>query len=190
MLAAMSKTVNFTRMDRGTAEDWQIIKQESEALTPIILENVLELLKGLKDQGYAYKIDRYEHSLQTATRAYKDDADEEIIVVALLHDIGDIVAPQNHSELAAAILRPYISENSCWLVQHHGLFQGYYYYHFLGLDRNERDKYCNHPAYQATIDFCERWDQRSFDPDYESLPLSFFEPMVRRVFLRQPWVRT
>jgi predicted HD phosphohydrolase len=183
----INKNASFTRMDQATQEDWQIIEHESKILTPLIADNVLEMLKTLKGKGRAYKIDRYEHSLQTATRAYKDEAEEEVIVVALLHDIGDLVSPQNHSEFAASILRPYVSQNNCWLVEHHGLFQGYYYYHFLDLDRNERQKYFDHPAYQNTVDFCELWDQRSFDPDYENLPLSFFEPMVRNIFSRRPW---
>ncbi|MBE9178944.1 HD domain-containing protein [Oculatella sp. LEGE 06141] len=177
-------TVGFTRMDQGTAADWQLLDQEDEALKPMVVENVLKLLRDLAGIGGAFPIDRYQHSLQSATRAYRDGAEEEMVVVALLHDIGDTLALENHSELAAAILRPYVSENHYWLVKHHGLFQGYYYFHFYGRDRNERDRYRDHPAYQITVDFCEQWDQRAFDPDYDTLPLSFFEPMVRRLFAR------
>ncbi|MDX2215852.1 MAG: HD domain-containing protein [Oculatellaceae cyanobacterium bins.114] len=176
------KTVNFTRMDQGTAADWQLLDQADHALMPMIVENVLGLLKNLQGFETAFQIDRFQHSLQTATRAYRDGADEEAVVVALLHDIGDTLAIDNHSELAAAILRPYVSENHYWLVKHHGLFQGYYYFQFYGRDRNERDRFRAHPAYQMTVDFCENWDQRSFDPDYDTLPLEFFEPMVRRIF--------
>ena len=129
----------------------------------------------------------WEHSLQSATRAHRDGADEETVVAALLHDIGDLLAPHNHSELAAAVLRPYVSERTYWVVRQHGLFQSYYYAHHMGGDRNARDRYIDHPWYQDAVDFCHRWDQSSFDPEYESLPLEFFEPMVRRIFAREPF---
>lgn len=180
------ETVSFTRMDQATAEDWQLLDQETALITPIVVENVLQLLKNLKQVTGAYPIDRYQHSLQTATRAHRDGADEEMVVVALLHDIGDTIALENHSEFAAAVMRPYISEENYWLLKHHGLFQGYYYFHFYQRDRHARDRFKDHSAYQTTIDFCEYWDQRSFDPDYDTLPLSFFEPMVRRIFARSP----
>jgi len=186
MTQTTTPTVNFIHMAQSTAADWQLLDQADHALTPMIVENVLGLLKNLQGVGTAFKVDRLHHSLQTATRADRDGADEETIVVALLHDIGDTLALENHSEFAAAVLRPYVSENNYWMVKHHGLFQGYYYFHFYGRDRHERDRFQSHPAYQMTVDFCENWDQRSFDPDYETLPLSFFEPMVRRIFARPP----
>ncbi|MDH3970240.1 MAG: HD domain-containing protein, partial [Rhodospirillales bacterium] len=133
-----------------------------------------------------YKIDRYRHSLQTATRALRDGADEETVVVALLHDIGDPIAPENHSEVAAAILRPFISEDNYWLLKHHGVFQGYYYFDKIGRDRDARERFRGHPCYEKTVMFCERWDQTSFNPDYDTLPLETFEPMVRRIFAREP----
>lgn len=179
--------VHFTRMDQGTAEDWQLLDEDMQQMTPLVVENVLDLLKSLQGVKGAYPIDRFQHSLQTATRAYRDGADTEMIVVALLHDIGDLLALENHSEFAASVLRPYISETNYWLLKHHGLFQGYYYFHYVGRDRNERDRFKDHPAYQLTVDFCENWDQRSFDPDYDSLPLPFFEPMVREIFGRSPF---
>ena len=128
-----------------------------------------------------------EHSLQCATRAHRDGADEEMVVAALLHDIGDLLSPFNHSELAAAVLRPYVAERTYWIVRHHGLFQSYYYAHHTGGDRHARDAYRDHPWYQDTVEFCHRWDQSSFDPTYELLPLEFFEPMVRRIFGRAPF---
>ena len=132
-----------------------------------------------------YQVDRYTHSLQSATRAERDGADEETIVCALLHDIGDVLAPNNHSEVAAEILRPYVSERNYWIVRHHGLFQGYYYFQHINKDRNVRDRYKDHSHYQACIDFCQKWDQCSFDPNYDTLPLEHFEPMLKRVF-QQP----
>ena len=134
-----------------------------------------------------YKVDRYQHSLQTATRAFRDSQDEETVVCALLHDIGDTLAPENHAQLCAAVLRPYISEDNYWLVQHHAIFQGYYYYHHIGLDRDVRERYRGHPMFQRTADFCEKYDQNSFDPDYDTMPLEAFEPMLHRLFSRKPF---
>ena len=177
-------------MDQGTVEDYALLETLARPYIARTSERVLAHLELLAVGLEGNLIDRYQHSLQTATRAKRDGADEEMQVVALLHDIGDVVAPDNHSELAAAVLRPYISEENYWLVKHHGLFQGYYYFHLTGAgDRNARDRFKDHPAYQATVDFCERWDQTSFDPDYDTLPLEAFEPMVRRLFARQPRAR-
>jgi predicted HD phosphohydrolase len=118
------------------------------------------------------------------TRALRDGADEETIVCALLHDIGDDLAPYNHGELATAILKPYISAENYWMRSKHAVFQGYYYFQDLGRDQHERDKYLGHPAFERTVMFCERWDQTAFDPNYDTLPLEHFEPMVRRIFGR------
>jgi predicted HD phosphohydrolase len=150
-------------------------------------DRVLALLQGLQDSMAGYRIDRLGHSLQTATRAQRDDASGEMVVAALLHDIGDGLAPQNHGEFAASILKPYVSADTHWIIKHHGVFQGYYFFHHLGADRNLRDRYRDHPCFDACADFCERWDQNSFDPDYDTLPLSHFEPMVRELFAREPF---
>ena len=114
-------------------------------------------------------------------------ADEETVVVALLHDIGDNLAPENHGEFAASVLRPYISEANYWLVKQHPVFQGYYYYHHVGRDRDERERFRGHPHFEKTQHFCEKWDQMSFDPDYDTMPLSAFEPMVHRLFGKKPF---
>ena len=180
-------SVSFTRMDQGTAEDYALVGEQIETHTRATLaDNVLGTLKMMRGPKLGYKIDRYEHSLQTATRALRDGADEETVVVALLHDIGDVLAPDNHSQYAASVLRPYVSEENHWLVLHHGIFQGYYFFHHLGQDRDARDRFRGHPCFEMTADFCERWDQVSFDPDYDSEPLETFEPMVRRLFARTP----
>ena len=134
-----------------------------------------------------YKISRLDHALQCATRAVRDDADADWVVAALLHDIGDGLAPRNHDEFAAAILRPFVREEVTWTVQHHGLFQVYYYGHFHGWDRNEREKFKDNAYYQSCVDFCERWDQSSFDPLYEAMPLEAFRGAVCEVFSRPPY---
>ncbi len=181
------ETVSFTRMDQGSAEEYAFLGRlwEEHARTHLV-DNVLGLLRLMQGPTLGYKIDRYQHSLQTATRALKDGADEETVVVALLHDIGDPIAPENHSEVGAAILRPYVSEDNYWLLKHHGVFQGYYYFDKIGQDRDARERFRGHPCFEATARFCEDWDQTSFDPDYDTLPLETFEPMVRRLFAKPP----
>jgi predicted HD phosphohydrolase len=181
------ETVSFTHMADGTKADYDLINRLSAEHTAAHLaDNVLGMLAQMKGATLGFPIDRYQHSLQSATRALRDRADEETVVCALLHDIGDIIAPLNHSELAAAVLRPYVSEANHWVVQHHGVFQGYYFWHHIGLDRDERESYRGHPHFEACANFCERWDQNCFDPDYDTLPLEVFEPMVRRIFAREP----
>ena len=175
-------TVGFTQMKDGTREDYELLQRYKPAGPEELTENILNILKQMRGPRLGYQIDRYDHSLQSATRALRDGAEEEMVVAALLHDIGDILAPDNHSQVAAAILRPYVSERTYWVVLHHGIFQGYYFWHHVGRDRDARDKFRGHPHFDACVAFCERWDQSSFDPDYDTLPLEEFEPMVQRVF--------
>tara|TARA_B100001094_G_scaffold319111_1_gene363499 strand:+ start:398 stop:952 length:555 start_codon:yes stop_codon:yes gene_type:complete len=174
--------VKFTAMKDGSKEDYELLNSYEEGFVKELPDRVLNLLKTLDGSLDGYQVTRLEHSLQTATRAAKDGADEEMIVAALIHDIGDGLAVLNHSQFAASILRPYVSERVYWIVKHHGLFQNFYYAHHLGKDPNARDRYKDSPYYQDTIDFCEKWDQSSFDPNYESYTLDYFEPMVRRIF--------
>lgn len=177
------QTVDFVHMEDGTRDEYHMLRDISAANPVPVADNILGLLKGLKGNGDGFRIDRYQHSLQTATRAHNDGADEEMVLVALLHDIGDMHAPQNHSGFAAAVLKPYISDDNHWLVLHHGLFQGYYYFHHFDRDRDARDEHRGHPMFEATVEFCEKWDQTSFDPDYETMPLEAFEPMVHRLIV-------
>lgn len=179
--------VAFTSMAEGTREDYELLERLEAKFAAGTADRVLAQLRGLADSLSGYRVDRLEHSRQCATRAYRDGASEEMVVAALLHDVGDLLSPHNHSELAAAVLRPYVSERAYWIVRHHGLFQSYYYAHHTGGDRHARDAYREHPWYQDAVDFCHRWDQPSFDPDYPSLPLDFFAPMVRRIFARAPF---
>ena len=179
--ANQMESVSFTLMADGTAEEYTFLTPLYEKCRNGVSDRLLELLKAMKGDKLGYKVDRYTHSLQSATRAESDGADEETVVCALLHDLGDVIAPDNHSEVIASILRPYISEKIHWVLKHHGLFQGYYYFHHIGGDRNARERYKDHPFYQDCVDFCEKWDQTSFDPDYPTLPLEYFEPMVRKV---------
>ena len=182
----VKRTVKFTKMENGTADEYVYLTKLYEESRDTVPDMLLSLLNKMKGDPMGYQIDRYSHCLQTATRAEKDGADEETIVCALLHDVGDIVAPDNHSEVAAAILRPYISEKNYWIVLNHGLFQGYYWMHHYDEDRDLRDKYSDHPYYQDCINFCSKWDQVSFDPDYETQSLDYFIPMIEKIFSREP----
>ena len=181
------KKVSFTEMKHGTKEDYLFLEKHEKNYVNKTADRILKYMSGLTKTLEGYPISRLEHSLQSATKALKAGEDEEMIVAALLHDIGDELAPMNHSEYAAAILKPYVSEKTHWIVERHGEFQAYYYAHHLGGDRNKREKYKDHKYYEATIDFCEKYDQGCFDPNYKSLPLEHFEPMVRKIFLRKPY---
>jgi predicted HD phosphohydrolase len=181
------RVATYTRMEDGTQEDYLLLREHNKPLHNQVADQALTLLEALQESSPGNLIDRYQHSLQTATRAFRDGAEEEVIVAALLHDIGDTLAPANHAQLAAAILKPYVSPSTHWIIEHHGIFQGYYFWHHLGADRNAREKFRGHPYFDLTVDFCHKWDQESFDPNYDTLPLSFFEPMVRRIFAREPF---
>jgi predicted HD phosphohydrolase len=176
------ETAKFTRMDEGTAEDWAAIMQHFGPYAGGLADRVLAHLNLLKGERGGFAVDRYEHSLQTATRALRDGADEETIVCALLHDIGDTLGSFNHADIAAAVLKPFVCEANHWMVEKHGIFQGYYFFHHLGMDRDAREQFRSHPWFERTALFCERYDGPAFDPKGEILPLEFFEPMVRRLF--------
>ena len=184
----MADTVAFTQMKDGTREDYQLLEAREEIYRQGTADRLLrELASQAEDTMTGYKITRLEHGLQSATRARRDGADTDWVVATLLHDIGDGLAPQNHDKFAAEIMRPYMREEVVWTVEHHGVFQMYYYAHHLGWDRELREKYKDSPYYQSCVDFCERWDQSSFDPDYGSDPLESFEAEVREVFSRKAY---
>lgn len=181
----MTERVKFTAMDHGTRADYDLVAAHDAENAARQADRVLDWLR-MMDGDSPYQITRLQHCLQTATRAENDGADNETIACALLHDIGDILAPTNHSQVAAALLAPYVSEKNQWIVRHHGLFQGYYWFGHFGIDPNTRDRYKDHPHYDACVEFCERWDQVSFDPAYKTQPLEHFEPLVRELFSREP----
>ena len=178
----MNARATFTSMELSTADDWKAIGAEFPATAATAGDRVLTHLKLLDGDMGGFPIDRYQHSLQTATRALKDGRDEEYVVCALLHDIGDTLGCYNHFDIAAAILKPFVSEANLWMVQHHGIFQGYYFFHHIGLDRNMREQFRSSPHFNLTEEFCALYDNPAFDPKAETLPISEFEPMVRRVF--------
>ena len=181
------KKVSFTEMKNGTKEDYLFLDKHEKKFSDKTAERIIEFMSNLTETLEGYKVSRLEHSLQSATRAYNNNESEEMVVATLLHDIGDELAPMNHSEYAAAILKPYVSEKTHWIIEKHGEFQMYYYAHHLGGDRNKREIYKNHKYYQDTINFCEKYDQNSFDPSYKSFSLDFFKPMVKKIFSRKPY---
>ena len=178
---------SYRSMAEGTKEDYDLVFENFKLFERDLAGRVLTTLAQLEHSYPGELINRLVHSLQTATRAHRDQRDEEYVVAALLHDLGDLLSTMNHSEYAASILKPYVRPNTYWMIRHHGLFQGYYYFHHFGLDRNARNQYRDHPAYQMCLDFCDRYDQAAFDPDYDTMPLEAFVPMVHRLFAREPW---
>jgi predicted HD phosphohydrolase len=182
----MSKLVSFTRMADGTREDYLLLDQAEQDYARGLPERVLEAMRKLDHSLAGYRVSRLQHCLQTATRAAADGADDELLLAALIHDIGDELAPYNHAEVAAGIIRPYVRTEVAWIVEQHGLFQTYYYAHHMGGNRNARERLREHQWFGACASFCERWDQASFDPDYPTQPLEAFVPLVHRIFSRKP----
>lgn len=179
--------VMFRQMKDGSKEEFHFLEKHEREFAKGLADRILQTLSNLEQSLSGYQVTRLEHSLQTATRAENDGADEEMVLAALLHDIGDDLAPYNHSQYAASILRPYVRPEITWVINQHGLFQNYYYIHHFDGNPNERDYLIDHPWYQVCVDFCEKWDQASFDPDYPTKPLSYFEPLVRKIFARKPF---
>jgi predicted HD phosphohydrolase len=174
----------FTDMSESTREDWQIIMKEQIEYAPGGGKRVLDHLRLLDGDYGGFPVDRLTHCLQTATRAYRDGRSEDYVVMALLHDIGDTLGAFNHPDIAAAIIKPFVSEELHWIVEHHGIFQGVNFFHHIGLDRDMREKFRGHEHFAATEEFIDKYDCPAFDPEYDSLPLAFFEPMVLKLFER------
>ncbi|MGA9411643.1 MAG: HD domain-containing protein [Roseobacter sp.] len=183
----MMDRVSFTQMKDGTKEDYDFLTEHEIAYTKGTADRLLKALVSLDESLSGYQITRLGHSLQSATRAERDGADTDWIVSALLHDIGDIFAPYNHDEYAATILRPFVREQCTWVVEKHGDFQMVYYAHHVGADPHKRDAYKDSPYFDDCATFCERWDQSSFDPAYDTLPIEHFADRVRAVFARKPY---
>ena len=177
-------TETFTRMDTSTAEQWAVIGKETAENQPRVAENALAMLRSLADVTDGFAVDQLAHSLQTATRAERAGADEEVVFASLLHDVGKAVSVPNHPEIAAAILKPYVRSDVYHMIRAHQDFQGRHYYHHFGADPDARERYRGEPWYALAEQFADEWDQTAFDPDYDTLPLEHFEPLVRERFAR------
>jgi len=171
---------SFRAMTEGTQEDWLKIASAAVSFNKDLPNRVLAHLRLLEGDCGGFPVDRMTHSLQSATLAHRDGMDEEYVVCALLHDIGDTLASHNHAELGATILKPFVSEENHWMLEHHAIFQGYYFFHYLGLERDMREQFHGHPCFERTAMFCARHDQNAFDPSYDTMPLSAFVPMLQR----------
>ncbi len=174
----------FTNMEHSTEAEWKLIAGEYVPYANALPDRILTHLKLLSGDYGGFAVDRMTHSLQTATRAHRGGKDEEYVVCALLHDIGDTLGSFNHADVGASILKPFVSAENFWMVEKHGMFQGYFFFHYLGLDRNMREQFRGHPSFERTAEFCEKYDGPAFDPNGETLPLEFFEPMVKRLFAK------
>ena len=184
----MAETVSFTAMKDGTAEDYALLAEREHAYVAGTADRLLrELASQADDTLSGYRVTRLEHGLQAATRARREGVETDWIVAALLHDIGDGLAPRNHDRFAAEIMRPFMRDEVVWTVEHHGIFQMVYYAHHYGWDPEARRRFRDHPYFETCAAFCERWDQASFDPEYDSDPLESFEREVRAVFARRPY---
>jgi len=177
----------FSSFEDSTREDWALIMAQRGELERGLPDRILEQFEHLRDDYGGFPVDRLEHSLQTATRAERDGRDDEYVLCALVHDIGDPLTPYNHPDVAAAILKPFVSEANHWMVEKHGIFQGYYFWHHLGMDRNTRDMFAGHEFYDRTEEFCAEYDGPAFDPSYDSNPLDHYLPLIREVFGTSPW---
>jgi predicted HD phosphohydrolase len=175
----------FRAMTEASAEDWATIAATDRIFERGLPGWLLGALQLLQNDCHGFAIDRLQHCLQAATRAYRAGCDEEYIACALVHDVGATLAPQTHDAFVAMIMRPYVSEANHWMLAHHGVFQKYYFGHFFGGDRNEREQHRGHPYFERTAEFCHQFDQMSFDPDYDTLALRDFAPLLHRV-LAQP----
>ena len=175
----MSERASFTSMETGTAEDWHKIGVASAPFAAALPDRVLDHLRMLGNDDGGFAVDRLTHSLQTATRAERAGRDDEYVLCALLHDIGDTLGVYNHADIAAAVVKPFVTPQNHWLVEKHAIFQGYYFFHLIGLDRDLREKYRGHEWFDYTAEFCADFDQPSFDAAYHTLPLEHFEPLVR-----------
>lgn len=186
-MAGAPAKVGFTSIDASTREDWAIVLRYDEQHLADVPDRLLEMLRRMGEGEQPYQVTRLEHCLQTATRALRDGAEEEMVVAALVHDVGNELALLDHAAFAASILKPFVTERTHWVIQHHDVFQGAYWWDKIDLDPDARERYRDHPWFSDCEAFCLRWDCPSFDPSYDSLPLEHFEPMLRRVFARTPF---
>ena len=172
---------SFRSFEESTAEDWAIIAPQLQITQGMVADRVIGLLRDLEFDHGGFPVNRLEHSLQTATRAEKDGRDDEYVFCALIHDIGDTLSPYNHPDIAAGIVKPFVSEANHFMVKHHGEFQGYYFWHHLGMDKDAREQYRDSPYFEHTEEFCAKYDQTAFDADYVSNPLEHYEPLIRQI---------
>jgi len=181
-MTTTSVQTSFKSFEESTKQDWDKIIPQLAVTQSLVPERIIEQLGYLRHDHGGFPVDRLEHSLQTATRAERAGHDLEYVMCALVHDIGDTLSPYNHPAIGAAIVKPFVSPANHWMVEHHGIFQGYYFWHHIGADQHAREAYRDSPYFERTEEFCAKYDQTAFDADYRSEPLEHFEPMIRSFF--------
>ena len=183
----MTKSPSWTQLKDASHADLLAMEEADRAFSAALPQRVLDHLQGLSIRGgdSAIPVDRLTHCAQTATRAHRDNRDHEYVVCCLLHDIGDLLSPYTHSEIAAMILEPFVCEANHFMLKHHAVFQGYYFFERIGFDPNARDRFKDSEHYAHAVVFSE-YDQASFDPEYDTLPLEFFSPMVWQILSQTP----
>ena len=176
----------FTRMDEGTAEEWQLIKRTAAASRAdgFVGDRVLGLLRSLADVNNGFAVDQLAHCLQTATRAEQAGASDEVVIASLCHDVGKAISGPNHPAIAAELLYSYVSEETYRMILNHQDFQGLHFYEHYGADPRARDAHVNEPWFALAARFADEWDQCSFDPAYPTHPLEHFEARLRALFLQ------
>ncbi len=178
----MDHKPTFSHIAHSTGDDWSALMVHFNDHVSRLPDRIMAHMRMMAGDFGGFPVDRLTHSLQTATLAYRDGRDEEYVISALLHDFGDLLGSFNHPDFAAAVLQPFVSEANHWMVKHHGIFQGYYFFHHLGLNRDLRDAYSDSPYFKQTVEFCALYDGAAFDPGLACMQLEDFEPMLRRVF--------
>ena len=178
----MPMATTFTRMDHSTAEQWAVIGKETSENQARVAENALRMLRSLADITDGFAVNQLTHCLQTATLAERAGADQQVVVASLFHDVGKAIGVPNHPRIAAEILRPYVRDEVFKMILVHQDFQGRHYYHHFGGDPNARDQYEGAPWFALAAQFADEWDQTAFDPDYDTLSLEHFEPLLRSRF--------
>jgi predicted HD phosphohydrolase len=187
MIASSTLTGNaatFTSMDTSTKEEWLNIGAETAKNQTRVADRIIMLLESLSTITDGFVTDQLTHCLQTATLAERAGADDEVVIASLCHDIGKAISVPNHPAIAASILKPYVRPEVHFMIEAHQDFQGKHYYAHFGMDANARDKYADHPSFDLAAKFADEWDQKAFDPSYDTLPLEHFETKLRAVFAK------
>ncbi len=171
----------FKSFEESTKEDWEQIIPHLAVSQAMVADRVINLMEALEHDHGGFPVHRLEHSLQTATRAERDGQDDEYVFCALIHDIGDTLSPYDHPAIAASIVKPHVSPANHWMVQNHGVFQGYYFWDYIGLDSQAREEFRGHEFFDHTEEFCAKYDQLAFDDSYKSNPLEHYIPLIREI---------
>jgi len=175
---------SFRRMDESTAEQWAHISERTMTNQGRVADRFLMLLESLSSISDGFITDQLTHCLQTATMAERAGADDEVIFGSLCHDIGKAISVPNHGAISAEMIKPYVRDDVYQSIKNHQDFQGKHYYHHFDVPTSLRDRFAGESWFALCEEFTDDWDQQAFDPDYDTLPLSHFEPLIRELTAR------